>query len=251
MIDSEFMNPALIDSADNKYDDFRNIVLYSNRFLADHPFLKSIENCQKDFAEIITPDVPLFRARRYDDEKKYLGKLPINGDHDGYTCENMFPRKDLENIKDGRANPKFIRYLYVAREDRTAIVEIRPLLTSYVCLSEFRTKENLRILDFSATHYEHSEETDMLYHYIGLIFSVPCERDSEWYIPSQCVTSFIKALGYDGIGFYSALNNNGRNIAFFYPEKLACISLDNYVINKITYDIGNVRKGAKPITPAY
>ena len=83
-----------------------------------------------------------------------------------HTVPSPFPKKrmkpDPDKVSDGRANPRGIACLYVCTDYQTAILEIRPLIGSYVTIANMEINRNLEIVDCTSA-YRWSEEV-ALYH---------------------------------------------------------------------------------------
>ena len=71
-------------------------------------------------------------------------------------------KPDPDKVSDGRANPRGIACLYVCTDYQTAILEIRPLIGSYVTIANMEINRNLEIVDCTSA-YRWSEEV-ALYH---------------------------------------------------------------------------------------
>lgn len=192
---------------------------------------------QQAFLDDVTATVParsvsmktstvLWRAqlghdwRPHDEDGIFLGDFPT-----AYPVERMKPLP--EKVSDGRANPRGIACLYLASEQITAILEVRPLIGSYVSVARFRTARELRLVDcsqrevgpFGFLHPNLStEETEkVVWSHMNRAFSAPVERGDESldYIPTQILGETFKSLGYDGVGYKSGYGENGFNVALF------------------------------------
>ena len=56
-----------------------------------------------------------------------------------------------EKASDGRANSKGIACLYLATKQETAVLEVRPLIGSYISIAQFKVLKDLCLVDCSAT----------------------------------------------------------------------------------------------------
>ena len=65
-----------------------------------------------------------------------------------FSSERMKPIP--EKSSDGRVNPKGIVCLYLAPQKETAILEVRPLIGSYVSVAQFEVVKDLNIINCSA-----------------------------------------------------------------------------------------------------
>lgn len=62
--------------------------------------------------------------------------------------ERMKPLPDKES--DGRANPKGITCLYLATHKETSVLEVRPLIGSYLSIARFEILKDLRLINCSS-----------------------------------------------------------------------------------------------------
>ncbi len=124
-----------------------------------------------------------------------------------------------EKASDGRANPKGITCLYLATEQETAVLEIRPLIGSYVSVAQFKVLKDLHLVDCSAVKIDNLlsllkknwalEETEkQVWSDINIAFSKPVERgdDSINYVPTQIIAEILKLSGFDGIAYKSSVS---------------------------------------------
>jgi hypothetical protein len=161
-----------------------------------------------------------------------LGNLWKNVKKDGkvqrvpcpYARKRMKPIPD--KVSDGRANPKGITCLYVATDSETALLEVRPLIGSYVTVAKIKIIKDLKIVDFtsSAANFSHRfgvEAIDVkeraVWSDINDAFSKPVKRsDSSLdYIPTQILAELFKSNGLDGVAYKSSYGESGCNIALF------------------------------------
>lgn len=146
-----------------------------------------------------------------------------------------------DKVRAGRANPDFIRYLYLAEEADTACYEVRPIIGQYVSVATFSVVKDLRLYDLTCcfpTKSGYPEyEVPSLFDCISEHFSIPNDDEPQKYIPTQFITEKIKEMGFDGIRFRSSLKKDGVNIVVFEPENCEAISSDLVQIGKIQMDI--------------
>ncbi len=171
------------------------------------------------------PGTVLCRAQLGNDWRSY--------EEDGLKEETRIPHQikrmkpDPEKISDGRANTLGIAVLYLASRLETAILEVRPLIGSYVSVAQFRTTRELKLVDCSQKEIGNlaflddnisAEDTEkVVWSDINSAFSEPVERGDESfeYIPTQILAETFKSLGYDGVGYKSGYGENGFNVALF------------------------------------
>src|SRR6202790_3564737 len=118
-----------------------------------------------------------WREERQDDETFEV--------HAAYHSDRMKPLPD--KASDGRANPKGIACLYLATRKETAVLELRPLIGSYVSVAQFKVFRALRLIDCSDPEIGNlmrifkkgwiDEDTDkQVWSDINRAFSEPVER---------------------------------------------------------------------------
>jgi len=158
--------------------------------------------------------------------------------------DNLFKGYDKKNstappanmATEGRANPQFVRYLYVAENCKTAIYEVRPIIKQNVSVAPMVVKKTLKLYDFTKSIEDSNLaeiNKDNLFNVIGKAFAKPNHNNNEMYIPTQYLTEYIKSLGFDGIRYNSSLHRNGKNIVIFDPDLCEPISSDIYKIENI------------------
>jgi hypothetical protein len=164
----------------------------------------------------------LWRAQLGHDWRSWDDELEVPTAH---SIERMKPI--AEKASDGRANPRGIACLYLASQQDTAILEVRPLIGSYVSVAQFRTKRELQLVDCSQREvgplgFIHqnlsTEETEkVVWSQMNRAFSAPVERGDESldYIPTQILAETFKSLHYDGVGYKSSYGESGLNVALF------------------------------------
>ena len=152
-----------------------------------------------------------------------------------------------EKASDGRANPKGIACLYLATKQETAVLEVRPLIGSYVSIAQFKILKDLRLVDCSAKVIGNlerylkkdwtPEDTEkQVWSDINSAFSAPVERgdDSLDYVPTQIIAEIFKLNGFDGIAYKSSYGEDGLNIALFDLSAADVINYDLYRIEGIS-----------------
>ena len=164
---------------------------------------------------------------------KYVGKAnPFKG----LTKEASFvPPKNVK-VSAGRANPKYVKYLYVAESPTTAIFEVRPFIYDAVNIAKIQTTELLKVANIAVDlDLSNDKDTTVDMHVMGMIqgaFSKPTNNTDD-YIPTQVIAEYIKSLGYDGIRFNSSIHSGGVNLTIFNYEKCEAISSQDFRIENI------------------
>lgn len=145
--------------------------------------------------------------------------------------ESLPPPK--ENCIAGRANPNYVRYLYVCEDDLTPIYEVKPALKQVVSLAKLKLKKDIRIFDFATDYCMDGDNIQGLFSFVAEKFSIPNYNDLIKYIPTQCIAERIKKLGFDGIRFNSSLNSGGKNVVMFDADICDVISTSLVEISDI------------------
>lgn len=135
----------------------------------------------------------------------------------GFSKENC-DAPPTQYSKAGRANPKGIRYLYAAIDEKTAVMEMKPQLGQQYNICKIEIFEEAKLFDFTYVPTDIKENeylTSVTLSSISREFSKPNFGDSEEYIPTQYLCEYIKEMGFDGIRFKSAVSEDGINIVLF------------------------------------
>jgi RES domain len=151
----------------------------------------------------------------------------------------------------GRANPPGIPYLYLGSTQGTAISEIRPHTGEVVCVADFTTQPNLRLVDLrqprkmvspfllvDATDIGRMRNDLPFLERLGDELTLPVVPRSAAidYIPSQYLCEFIKKRGYDGVIYRSSVSD-GINLALFDPGHAQCGTVMQYRVTRVSVDI--------------
>ena len=223
---------------------FKETVFYKNRFFLRHKLLDILsEYIDNNILKIESGQI-YYRARIIDDSSindhmmykcygapegeklniKYVGKAnPFKG----LTKEASFVPPKGVKVPAGRANPQYIKYLYVSESPTTSMFEVRPFICDAINIAQIRVNEPLKIANIAVDiNLSDNKSATMEMYVMGMIqgaFSRPT-NNSEDYIPTQVIAEYIKSLGYDGIRFNSSLHYGGVNLTIFNYEKCEAIS---------------------------
>jgi hypothetical protein len=122
----------------------------------------------------------------------------------------------------GRMNRGGVSYLYVATTPETAIAEIRPHPGHYCSVGGFLAQQPLRVCDLSLLDVTDFASDELLREFLLLrsidtVLAIPVipENRAEYHFP-QLLADVFRILGYDGIGYRSAVGS-GANFVFFDP----------------------------------
>lgn len=237
------MSSSNYDKARELWKSFCNEVKYQHRFFPSHPILDEIKTIAKKNEVTIKPGSIYYRARIIDDNAfaehmvtKCFGENSTEEDHNWYrnkankfrglSKEGSYVPPNPSLIRDGRSNPKFIRYLYMAESSVTAIFEVRPLLFSAINVAGIEVKEQLRITNLAADIDLNPEKEksvdDWLLGFLQSAFSSPTNNPDD-YIPSQIISEYCRHIGFEGIRYSSSLHRGGFNLTVFDISKCEAV----------------------------
>jgi hypothetical protein len=142
----------------------------------------------------------------------------------------------------------------LATDQNTAIAEVRGWVGAQVTVATFKTNDTLRIIDLAQPTYLESpfflKESELLtrlvdngiLNQLGETLAKPVSPhfSAVEYVPSQFLAELIKAQGYDGIKYQSAMAT-GCNIVLFNNRKTAFFASTLARITEISVkiDIGS------------
>ena len=238
------MEATNYDKARELWHSFHDEVKYHHRFFPSHPVLDKLAVFAEQCKLTVSVGAIYYRARIIDDQaqsehmivKCYLQDCTeeerkwyhnMNKRFRGLSKEGSYVPPNPDLIRDGRSNPKFIRYLYISESPTTAVFEVRPLLHNAVNVAGIEVKEQLRIaniavgIDIDATK-DNSVDGWLMY-FIQTAFSSSTNNPDD-YIASQIIAEYIRHLGYDGIRYSSSLHRGGYNLTVFDVEKCEAVS---------------------------
>ena len=230
-------------------------LLEENRFFVDYRFLKLLWWYVNKGGKFCTTELTikkdsslLYRARVYYEEKNIAERKcesaseRNNNSFLGYSKKGSFiPPKGI-SVRNGRANPSGITYLYTANDPFTALAEVNPPLKAEVSVATIVAKENLRILNFANLHSSSTGEDTARVKWIRdfvlaltRIYNTPVLDEN--YLLCQYVSEFAKNIGFDGIAFRSSkvkidvVENEGKNFVIFNYRKCEAVSSELYYIS--------------------
>lgn len=259
----EESGPSVWDIAQGDFDEFENgdaeLVLRDSFYDPNHnkyqynweAFTYTVKHINRFFdvkenlarEELLSGFDDFFKSMAVDLERGYRiwrGRLDPQGPYETSTLQikecGPPPRKSAISL---RMNPAGISYFYGAEDLDTAVKEIRAKEGTTSIYGEFKIIEDLRVVDFSVVpkvqipsvfseDYDH--ELLNIQHFLnsfGKEISKPIieEEAQIEYLPTQILTEYIRASGYDGVRYRSSLTT-GYNVTLFcgprvdYSEKL-------------------------------
>lgn len=252
-------NNKRFDESDASYEarqlwySFKDIVLQSNRFYVKHPLLDVLSHYLEEAPLSIATGLVFYRARIIDDtcvhdsmmykcygapdqERSKIGYFRKNNSFRGLTKEASFIPPKSVKVPEGRANPRYIRYLYVSEDPTTALFEVRPFIFDAVNIARIEVKDELKIANIAVNlDINDSEDAPIevfVMHMIQGAFSRPTNNPDD-YLPTQVITEYIKSLGYEGLRYNSSLRRSGVNLTIFNYEKCEAVSSQDFRIEDI------------------
>jgi hypothetical protein len=129
------------------------------------------------------------------------------------------------------------------------VLEVRPLIGSYVSVAQFVLVKDLTLINcstpeignlaFLRNDLSQEEIEKVVWSRINGAFSAPVERtdDSLDYIPTQIIAETFKLNGFDGIAYKSSYGENGINVALFDPAAADVTNCALYRIDDMSVKI--------------
>jgi hypothetical protein len=167
-----------------------------------------------------------------------------------FDIQAPYPPKRMKPLshtaREGRANAKGIPCLYLATDKKTAMVEVRPWIGSYISVGQFKILKELTLIDLSV-HHEGSplylkepsalDRESAVWSHIDRAFSAPVTLDesSADYAPTQVLSELFRHHGYDGL-IYKSLLGEGFNIVLFDMTTADMINCLLYQVKSIAFD---------------
>jgi len=235
------------------WNEFKEIALFEARYYLKHKVLEILSNYIIKNTITIEEGEIFYRARIIDDKAlkdhmvyqcyglpdgerlniKYHSK---SNPFRGLSKEASFvPPKEIY-IKEGRANPKYVRCLYMAESPVTALFEVRPLISDSVNIAQIKVNQKLKVaditIDLNMNYHKDAEFELCIMNMIQGAFSKPTNNPDD-YIPSQIISEYLKSIGYEGIRFNSSLHQDGVNLTVYNFSKCEAISSQDFRIEDI------------------
>lgn len=252
-------NTDLMEKVHADYSKFLKELLYKNRFFCEGEFTQKIQELSSLVRKEIEKGTKLYRARVMSglsrtevvskDGLEYLLKIgKLNSSSSGKEIREALREVEIwgydqknsgmapvEKSVEGRANPRFISYLYVAKEKYTAVAESKPYMGENISIATYSVRTPLSIFDISSSRkcWEDATYADILNDFLSMKFSSPIRDGSKDYIATQYIAEYIKKLGFDGICFLSSLHKGGKNITLYTDKKVKFEKSEVYEVKDI------------------
>lgn len=190
-------------------------------WLMDEIFLNDF---RKQFVISIPKDTIFYRARILDEKDDKRVDKGI-----GYSKERLYgynweesKEPPAQKAKAGRTSRAGEVALYFASDEITACSEIKPSIRQLVSVAEFKSTENVQVIDFSKLKYSESLDiNDEKYNAdarqflqkVLALFTIPIDNPNDYCITQKIVDHF-REKNYTGFA-YRSFYTNGKNYTFF------------------------------------
>jgi hypothetical protein len=219
----------------SEWEELREELMYHNRFFPVSDI--DLEQLKENLVWLtLDPDeIPSYWYRA----RIQTGDVPFD------ASEMGAPPRRIASY--GRANPAGIPYLYLGSTQDTAISEIRPHAGGIVCVAEFRTPNNLDLVDLRnpkkiVSPFELEDATAIgrmrndlpFLERLGdeLTRPVVPQAAAIDYTPSQYLCEFIKKCGYHGVVYRSSVSD-GINLALFDPSRAEPGAVSQHLVTSV------------------
>jgi hypothetical protein len=201
----------------------------------NNDLLEALFKNQDKHTKTIPKGKKFFRARISDKDPTFNGsEINYEGPFEEYNSEDL-GAPPFDKIKDGRANTKYVRYLYLSDSEYCAACEVRPSIGFDVIVGSGCLKQEINCYSFDKSEYKTGDDLWYLCHY----FKKPLV-DKKDYLVTQAITQYVKSLNnpnFDGIVFESAQFKYGLNLVLFEPTLCEITESKSFRINQIEYRI--------------
>ena len=137
-------------------------------------------------------------------------------------------RPHIDHAADGRVTPRGILCLYAARDENTAVAEVRPHVGEAVTTARVLLRRAIRVVDCHAHHdasifkslfLRDTNPGEANWVEMNTAFARPRfdRQRTDLYAPTQIIAEKFRQAGFDGIAYRSAMSP-GMNVAIFDPE---------------------------------
>ena len=168
------LNTDFMEKVHADYSKFLKELLYKNRFFCEGEFTQKIQELSSLVGKEVEKGTKLYRARVMSglsrtevvskDGLEYLLKIgKLNSSSSGKEIQEALREVEIwgydqknsgmapvEKSVEGRANPRFISYLYVAKEKYTAVAESKPYMGEKISVATYSVRTPLSIFDISS-----------------------------------------------------------------------------------------------------
>jgi RES domain-containing protein len=217
------------------YEHFADFIRTKSRYVLDgwqQDFVNTIVETSKKRTTTLPANQDLWRAAQgYENpDGVHSHEVFFLDDIEPHKIERMKPLRDRAH--EGRVNPRGIPCLYMATDDVTAMMEVRPWAGSVLTISQLVLLKEVTLVDCTqAAEFNLDEPMTQErlesnnWHVLNEAFSLPVfqAEDVADYAPTQYIAEAFSAAKYDGI-MYESKVGNGKNIAIFDPANAEVVS---------------------------
>ncbi len=140
----------------------------------------------------------------------------------------------------------------MAEDEKTAIMEVRPLIGQDVSVAKIKIDAEIKVFDLTKRDQDLINiENSLLYDVISRAFSEPYTGNSLDYLPTQCLCEYIRKLGFDGIKYYSAMNNSKYNVVLLDTKEKEKDCRKYHVMSSKVYTIRGYSVDALQVAPLF
>lgn len=205
-----------------KSDDYlknREVVAFYEKLNELFPDLKlQLEDIKSDSAMKIIAIALSRNITKMEELRKIITEVEILEKPFWGFCKEDCDAPPKDRAVAGRANSAGISFLYVATDEKTAIMEMRPQIGQCFNVCKIEICRNILIFDFTYAANEMKEDDSIksgdLYA-ISKEFSYPNYGNPEDYIPTQYLCEYLRQKGFDGIRYKSSVSPEGTNLIIF------------------------------------
>lgn len=195
-----------------------------------------LNDFKKQFIVSIPKDTIFYRARILDEKDDKRIDKGI-----GYSKERLYGYNWQESkeppasiAKAGRMSREKEVALYLASDEITACSEVKPSIRQLVSVAQFKSTENLQVIDFSKLKYseplnindeKYNADARQFLQRVLALFTIP----SNDYCTTQKIAEHFRQKGYTGF-IYRSFFTKGNNYTFF-DDSMKCFQwIDSRVL---------------------
>lgn len=135
----------------------------------------------------------------------------------------------------GRCNSEGVAYLYAAREEHTAVAEIRPYVGDTISVASLQPCQDLNLVNFDYDPSAVICGAEFFFNEIQQEFSLVNKGKKSDYLITQYIASLVEHSGYDGLCFRSSLVEDGTNYVIFRSESCKAVASKICYLKNVQY----------------
>lgn len=228
--------------------------LTQNWFDVEPTVRSLVDSIRPDISTLLSRGAEYYRARVGVEERfkqKQIDPLARPAFHYRPYSGGHISRPPVSEAPEGRFNRSRVGLLYLASDAPTAVAELRPHPGHLVSIAKFRIERDLHIADFTRTdirNFLSDERLEVLRTILSIaeVLSVPVQPEQrEIYSVTQLFSDAIRAEGFDGVSYRSAIGD-GTNLTIFPADAAGFITDSEAALEVVSlrYELGEI-----PVTP--